>query len=168
MEELINKIKTLKGIAFLSPREEWFINRAIEEGYSPQDVFEAVSEFLASQPEKRRSKVPIYLCYKNLLKMRRGLPFWRERFEKKLEYAISVGLNPESFEPSDEEKAEKFLIELEKKLAMELFKKLDEKKRASIIKTFSAFRDSPELYKDLLRREVLKLFGIRPFSLYID
>ncbi|MCS7083425.1 MAG: hypothetical protein NZL90_00375 [Aquificaceae bacterium] len=168
LKELLDRLKELKGVAFLSPREEWFVSRVISEGFSPEVVFEAVSKFLNSQPEQRRQKVPIYLCYKLLTKMRKGLPLWRERFEEKLNYAILVGAKAQLFEPKDEESAERFLLELEQKLALELLKKLSKGERLKIAKTFSAFKDSQELYKDLVRREILKLFGIKPFSLYID
>ncbi len=174
LETLILELKG--GDFFLSPRDREFL-KALEEMGVPEEVaFEGVRRCLESVAPKKRSKTPLFLCFSAVMEAfenwRRLKAYeehwsWRDRFRKKIELVKGLirKLPPE---PRTEEEARRILSDLEKRILRNLWRRLPEEERKRILKKYSKFKENKDLYRELVKEELRKRFGLPNLSLYVD
>ena len=168
---------SLKGQFFLSPRERQFINLLTKELQIPEEVLrQALEECLKAVPPEKRRKFPLFKCLKKVLELKqlhaRREAFqkdlnWKEIFYEKLRYA-SAYLDEEVKEPQTEEEAERTLRELESKLMKRLWKELPKEEKKKIVEKYKDVKgEDEELFKELVKHELRKIYGIPELSLYV-
>ncbi len=174
--ELKGFILELKGEGFmLSPRDRLFLKHLEESGYPIELVREALRRFFLSYPPERRKKLPLSMCRHELERLKKHYikketaGDWREKFRQKLELAEKLlGENLLVEEPEDPARAEELLEELEKRVAKRLWEGLEEEEKKSLLRKYATFKGDEELFKLLIRRELLKRAGIKSLSLFLD
>jgi len=165
----------LKGELFLSPREELFIRTLTERLRIPEEVVaEGIKRCLQSLPPERRRRFPLFRCfsavkevyklYKEREAKKQALP-WRETFYEKLE-AVKDLVEFSFEEPRSEKEAEEVLRLLERKLMGELWRKLSPQEKRKIAKKYAEFREEEELFKELVKEELRRLYRLPVLSLY--
>ena len=170
-------ICSLKGQFFVSPREEIFIEFLKSELNIPEEIIEeGIRECLNSVPPEKRRKYPISKCYgkvmevfKNYLreKAKRNHINWKEEFQKKISLVKSF-IDFEVIEPKSESEAEEILNEIEKKIIKKLWDGMEDKEKRQLISKYKDIkRESKELFKELIKEEVRKKFGIPVLSIYV-
>lgn len=177
-KELKGLILSLKDVFFLSPREIWFLKFLEESGYPLDIVREGIKRFYTSLPPERRSKVPVFFAFKDikrsyeafLHKKARDIKIdWKERFRRKIEEVREY--LPKDFTlrvPSSENEAEKILNEIEDLIAKSLWDSLTKERKHIIIKKYAQFREDRQVFKLMIKNEVLKMWKIKSLSLYVD
>ncbi len=170
-------ITSLKGQFFLSPRERQFINLLTKELQIPREIVrQALEECLKAVPPEKRRNFPIFRCLKKVLELRelyakkeafQNNIDWKNIFYEKLRYA-SAYINEEVKEPKTEEEAERILRELEAKLMKKLWEELPKEERKKIVKKYKSVKgEDEELFKELVKHELRKMFKIPELSLYV-
>ncbi len=170
-------IVSLKGQFFLSPRERQFINLITKELQVPEDILrQALEECLKAVPPEKRRKFPLFKCLRKVLELQklhaRQEAFqnslnWKEVFYEKLSYANAY-LNEEIKEPQTEEEAERILRELESKLMKKLWEELSKEERKKIVSKYKTVKEEDEeLFKELIKHELRKIYKIPELSLYV-
>ncbi|SHK43412.1 hypothetical protein [Thermocrinis minervae] len=173
-KELKEYVLSLKGVPFLSPKEKLYLQLLEREGYPLEIVKAAISKHYMSLPQEERSKSPLYASFHILKRLaskkdtkEKGYESWREVFYQKIKQ-VEGFLKMESVpEPKDESQAQEILQSLESKLVKELWEKLSDEEKKAILKKFSSWKNNQELYRLLVKQEVLRRFGLKPFSLYV-
>ncbi|NPB07923.1 MAG: hypothetical protein GXN96_03225 [Aquificae bacterium] len=170
-------VLTLKGQFFLSPRERFLIQLLREElGYPEEVIAKGIEECLRGVPPDRRRKYPLFRCLGKIRelyeKKRREEALvhgvdWRKAFSEKLR-AIEVFLPVSGVAtPGSEEEAEKTLRELESRLMKKLWEELPREKKKEILKKYGTVREEDEeLFRELVREELRKLFSVPSLSIY--
>ncbi|RMH09373.1 MAG: hypothetical protein D6699_00100 [Aquificota bacterium] len=174
--ELKDFILELKGGGFfLSPRDRWFLKFLEENAYPLEVVKEGIKRFILSYPPEKRQKLPLFLSFKEIEKLRKRhtkqkgtSESWKEKFYRRLELVRPYMADLSFKEPKDVNEAEKMLMEVEKKLAKVLWDNLSQEEKRSLLKKYATFKGEEELFKLLLRRELLKRVGISSLSLFVD
>ncbi len=170
-------IVSLKGQFFLSPRERQFINLLTKELQVPEDILrQALEECLKAVPPEKRRKFPLFKCLRKVLELQklhtRQEAFqnslnWKEVFYEKLRDA-SAYLNEKVKEPQTEEEAEKILRELESKLMKKLWNELPREEKRKIVEKYKTVKkEDEELFKELIKHELRKIYKIPKLSLYV-
>ena len=173
--ELKDFILELRGGGFfLSPRDRWFLKFLEENAYPVDVVKEGIKKFFMSYPPEKRQKLPLFMSFREIEKLHKKYikqtshaESWKDRFYKKLELVrpyIDLSID----EPKDLNEAERVLAELERKLAQILWKNLSEEEKKSLVKKYAQFRKEEELFKLLIKRELLSRIGVRSLSLFVD
>ncbi len=173
-KELTEFILRTKGGFFLSPREELFLEFLEERGVPEEVVKEGLLSCLGEISPERRSKHPIFLCFKKVLEvyenfMKRQVissPFdWQSQYRRKIS-VISRFIEPDVPEPDNEEEANRNLRELERELAKALWDKLPEGEKRKILRKANKFREDRELHLEVVKRYLFKHYGVPDLSLY--
>ncbi len=170
-------ITSLKGQFFLSPRERQFINLLTKELQVPKEVLrQALEECLRAVPPEKRKKFPLFKCLKKVLELQKlharqeafqNSLSWKEIFYEKLRYANAY-LNEEVKEPKTEEEAERILRELESKLMKKLWGELPKEEKRKIVNKYKSVKEEDEeLFKELIKHELRKIYKIPELSLYV-
>lgn len=175
--ELKDFILQLRGGGFfLSPRDRWFLKFLEEEGYPLEVVREGIRKFFLLHPPERRSKLPLFMSFGEVQKLRKlhinrqpKKLDWKERFLKKLRLAqdilgVELGLEP----PEDMDSAEQLLQSIGAQVAKRLWDSLSREEKTEILRKFSPFREKEELFRAMVRRELFKRMGIGELSLFVD
>ena len=164
------------GDFFLSPRDREFL-RILQDQEIPEEVaIEGIRRCLLSLPPSRRKKTPLFLCYGTVVKVleekrrinayREG-PDWRERFRKKLALVKDLLEEIPPF-PKDEETAKKILRDIEDRLLRRFWRRIPKEEREKITKRYRPYKREKELYRELVKREIQRRFGLPDLSLYVD
>lgn len=176
-KELKEYILQLKGGEFfLSPRDSWFLKFLEEEGYPLEVVREGIRKFFLFYPPERRSKLPLFMSFGEVQKLRRlhirktsETEGWKERFLKKVRLAEEIlGKDIKIDIPKDIKVAEEILQNLEKEIAKKLWEELSKEEKADILRKFAPFKENEELFKSMVKRELFKRKNIRGLSLFLD
>jgi len=175
--ELREFIVSLRGGPFfLSPREKIFLDLLEDMGIPEEVVKEGIELCLGAVEPRKRSKYPLFLCMSKILDLyesyRRHMtlkdPFdWRERFNYKINL-IKDFLEEDPPVPQSEEEAERILSEIESAIIKDLWNKLDKEEKERILSSVKQFRKEDDIYKELIKREIRRIYGIPTLSLYID
>ncbi|MEJ5338574.1 MAG: hypothetical protein ACK42C_00475 [Aquificaceae bacterium] len=175
--ELKDFILQLKGGGhFLSPRDVWFLKFLEEEGYPLEVIREGIKKFFLFHPPEKRSKLPLFMSFREIQKLRRlhmgkasGNEDWRERFLRKVRLAEEIlkrELNVHV--PEDLKEAEDTLQRLEGEMAKKIWEGLSREEKASILRRFSSFKGDEELFKSMVKRELFRRKGLKGLSLFVD
>lgn len=173
-KELTEFILRTKGGFFLSPREVLFLEFLEERGIPEEVVREGLLSCLGEISPEKRSKHPIFLCFKKVLEiyedfMRRQVissPFdWRAQYRRKIN-VISRFIETDTPEPCSEEEAKERLKALERELANILWDKLPEGEKRKILRKANKFKEDRELYLEVVKRHLFKHYGLPDLSLY--
>ncbi len=175
-KRLENFILELKGgVFFLSPREKMFLD-FLEEMEIPESVVrEGIEKCYTALSPKRRSKHPVFLCFKSIMEVYENFQRlsaqkveidWRRRFKEKIKL-VSHMIDGEVCEPDSEESAHRILKELERSIVSKLWKKMSKEERERIMKKYAEFKNNKEIFRELVKREVQKFYGIPDLSLYV-
>jgi len=168
---------SLKEQFFLSPREKQFIDLLIEELRIPKEVIgHALEECLKAVPPEKRRKFPIFRCSKKILELHK-LYARREAFQNNLNWKVifyeklkkvEVYLGEKPKEPKTEEEAERILREVESKLMKKLWDDLPKEEKRRIVRKYEGLRkEEEELFKELVKHELRKIYKIPELSLYV-
>ena len=173
----LDTLKRLKGVHFLSPKDEKVI-RTLREDYGiPEEVIEeGIEECLKEVNPLRRKRYPLYRCIKKVLelyklkKRKEKVRFdWLEKFNEKLRFVEGFINISEIPEPESEEEAERILKEIERKIFQSLWDSLEKEEKRKILHKFREVKEEDEeLFKELVKDELRKRFGIPYLSLYIE
>ncbi len=171
LEEEILRLKG--GVFFLSPREKRFLDMISEMGIPNDVVLTGVKECLRSLEPKRRSKYPIFMCYKKIMEMydqqvRREAqvqPYWEERFKEKIDLVKELVKHPLP-KPKTPEEAEEILRSLERDILSIAWKKLSAQEKRNIKEKFKDYEENKDLYAELIKEELRRRFGIPHLSIY--
>ncbi|GAB6064959.1 hypothetical protein JCM9492_00510 [Aquifex pyrophilus] len=173
----LETLKRLKGVHFLSPRDEKVIRILREEYKIPEEVIEeGLEECLKGVNPLKRKKYPAYRCIKKVLELyklkkrkeRKELN-WLKRFKEKLSLVEDIINVSEVPKPSSEEEAERILREVEGRIFKRLWESLEkEEKKRIVYKLRDVREEDEELFKELVKDELRKRFGIPYLSLYIE
>ncbi len=176
-EELEGFILRMKGeVLFLSPREKLFLKFLSEMGVPESVVREGVERCYTAINPRRRPRRPLFLCFREIMdayerfvriSAQRAEIDWRRRFREKLNLVRDL-LRGEVEEPHTEEEAQKVLKQLEAKIVRSLWRRMSPEERERILKKYSDFRGNREIYSELIRSEVKKIYGLPDLSLYVD
>lgn len=174
--ELKDMVLELRGGFFLSPREVWFLNFLEREGYPLEVVREGIRKFFLFYPPEKRSKLPLFMSFGEIQKLKRRYlkrqkeaEGWKERFRQKLKRAESLlGESLSEPEVKSVKEAEEFLMALEGRIARLLWERLTKEERTELLKKFRVFKDNEELLKSLVKRELLQRAGLKSLSLFVD
>ena len=174
LEDFILRLKG--GVFFLSPREKLFLKFLDEMGIPESVVKRGIEECYRSINPLKRSKYPLFLCFKNVmetyenhlrLEAQRAEIDWERRFWEKLELVKGM-VKAKVERPASEEEAQRILKEIETRIVRNLWRKLDREEREKIKEKYKEFKDNKEIYRELVKAEVKKIFGVPDLSLYID
>ncbi len=164
------------GDFFLSPRDREFL-RILQEQEIPEEVaMEGIRRCLLSLPPSRRRKTPLFLCYGTVVRVleeKRRIsaytegPDWRERFRRKVALVRDLLEDIPPF-PKDEETAKRVLREIEDRLLRKFWRKIPKEERERILERYRHYKRERELYRELLKREIQRRFGLPDLSLYVD
>ncbi len=174
LEDFILRLKG--GVFFLSPREKLFLKLLEDMGIPEHVAREGIERCYSSLNPRRRSKHPLFLCfrrvmevYENFLRIEayRGEIDWKGRFWKKVS-SVRELISGEIEEPESEERAQEILMEIESKVMRELWRKLSGEEKRKIREKFRDFKDNEEVFRELVKRELQRRFGIPTLSLYVD
>ncbi|MFN3814150.1 MAG: hypothetical protein ACK4SM_05965 [Aquificaceae bacterium] len=177
-KELKGLILSLKDVFFLSPREIWFLKFLEESGYPLDLVADGIKKFYTSLPPEKRSKVPVFFAFKEikrfyeafLHKKAREIKIdWRKKFFNKIEEVKKY--LPKDYTlrmPQNEKEAEKILNKIEDLVAKNLWNSLTDESKHIIIKKYIQFKDNKQIFKLMIKNEVLKMWNIKTLSLYVD
>ncbi len=163
------------GVFFLSPRERTFLELLEDMGIPEEIVREGVENCYRALNPRRRSKYPLFLCFRSImesyenyqkLRVQRLDIDWKRRFYEKIK--LVQDLIKEVEEPSSEEEAQRILKEAEREILKKLWKKLSREERERIKKKYEGFRENKELFGELVKGELKRMFGIPDLSLYVD
>jgi len=169
----------LKGQFFLSPREEKFLKYLKEELNLPDNVIEeGIKECLKSVNPYLRKNYPIFRCLSKILEIyklkstleeRSNHLNWRRVFERKID-SVKHLLGTQEFKiPKSEEEAEEILRSLEKELFKKLWKELSDVEKKKIIAKYKEVKqENEELFKELVKHELRRIYEIPYLSLYVD
>ena len=176
-EKLKELILSMKGeVFFLSPRELAFLDLLEDMGIPESIVEEGIKECYRSINPYRRSKHPVFMCLKTIMsvyenymrleaqKMRLD---WKKRFYKKLEL-VKEFIKERVEEPRSEEEAEMLLRRIEDSILRALWKDIPKSERAKMVSKYEEFKENEEIYRELIKSEVRRFFGLPRLSLYID
>ena len=176
-KSLIDFIISMRGGSFfLSPREKIFLEVLEEMGVPEEVVKEGIEICLGAVDPRKRSKYPVFLCMKKVLEIFetyrkhnaiRETFDWRERFNFKIQLVRDY-IDAEPPPPASEEDAERILMETESKIMKQLWDKLGQEKKKRILEAVSQFRKEDDIYKELVKREIRKIYGLPVLSLYVD
>ena len=177
--ELRDFILELKGdVAFLSPRERWFLKLLEDRGYPLEVVKQGIKEFYKALRKERRATTPLFLSFPYIERVQsrysRKKPRevridWKSRFREILEKVKD--LIPQDFknlDPSTEEEAESILRDLEKRLLKRLWDNLPEEQKREILKKYAPFRGNEDFFKMLIKTELFRLYNIPQMSIYVS
>ena len=174
LEEFILRLKG--GVFFLSPRERLFLRFLEEMGVPESVVRRGIEECYGALNPLRRSRYPLFLCFRKVMEVyenhlrleaQRMEIDWERRFWKKLELVKDL-LKAEVRRPRSEEEAQRILKELETRIVRDLWRRMGKEERERIKEKFRDFEGNREIYGELIKAEVKKLFGIPDLSLYVD
>ncbi|RUM28143.1 MAG: hypothetical protein DSY32_04755 [Aquifex sp.] len=169
-------IYTLKGQFFLSPREERFLNLLKEMGIPEEDIREGIRECLKSVNPKKRKNYPLFKCFSKILEVNKVKALergkrehlnWKKIFERKVS-SVKHFIDFDYGKPKTEEEAEKILQDIERKLFKKLWESLEESKKREIYKKYREVKEDRELFKELIKHELRKIYKIPVLSLYVD
>jgi len=169
-------ICSLKGQFFLSPREEKFIKLLKEMGIPEEDIQEGIMECLKSVSPRRRKNYPLFKCFPKILEVNKVKALergkkehlnWKKVFERKVS-SVAHLIDFEYTEPKTEEEAEFILQGIEKKLFKKLWSNLSQEKKREIYSKYREVREDEELFKELIKYELRRIYGIPVLSLYVD
>ncbi|AAC06807.1 hypothetical protein [Aquifex aeolicus] len=169
-------ICTLKGQFFLSPREEKFLRLLEEMGIPEEDIQEGIRECLKSVSPKKRKNFPLFKCFSKILEVNKVRALergkrehldWKRVFERKVSVVKHL-LDFNYTEPKTEEEAEKTLQEIERKIFKKLWENLDKERKREIYNKYKEVKEDEELFKELIKHELRKIFQIPVLSLYVD
>lgn len=173
--KLRERILTIKGVFFLSPREIWFLKTLEDLGYPFEAVKEGLERFFSYVPPERRSKTPIYFAMKEIEKLKKrisksSVPVkdWREKFRELVELARTYLKDLKVEEPQKEEEAELILRQLEKEVYKHLWNILPQEEKKDILKKYKAFKNDEEVFRLMVKGELKRRFGLKTFSLYVE
>ncbi|MEN3028586.1 MAG: hypothetical protein ABDH29_05115 [Aquificaceae bacterium] len=174
LKDLVLEFKS--GDFFLSPRDSWFLKFLEEEGYPIEVVREGIRKFFLFYPPEKRSKLPLFMSFGEIKKLskhhiKRAPPSedWREKFRERLKRAEEIlGTSLTGTEPEDIREAEEFLQGLERRIANFLWEGLGKEEKSRLMAKFRVFRNEEELFKAMIKRELLKRAGLKGLSLFLD
>ncbi len=164
------------GVFFLSPRERIFLSFLEEMGIPEHVVREGIENCYRAVNPRRRSKRPLFLCmgeimeaYERFLRLeaQRLEIDWRRRFREKVELVKDL-LKGEVGEPKSEEDAQRILKEIERQIVRALWSKMDPQQRRRIREKFKDFESRRDIYGELIKAEVKRLYNLPDLSLYVD
>ena len=174
LEEFVLRLKG--GVFFLSPREKLFLKFLEEMGVPEGVVRRGIEECYRSLNPLKRSKYPLFLCFRKVMEVyenhlrleaQRVEIDWERRFREKLDLVkglIKTGIK----KPRSEEEAQRILKEIETRIVRNLWRRMKEEERERIKEKYREFEGNREIYGELIKAEVKKLFGIPDLSLYVD
>ncbi len=171
LEEEILKLKG--GVFFLSPRERRFLDMISEMGVTNGVILLGIKECLRTLEPKRRSKYPIYMCYKKIMEIhdqqiRREAqiqPHWEARFKEKVALVKELVSDPLP-KPRTPEEAEEILRGIEKEILRLAWKRLTAQEKKAIKDKFKEYEENRDLYAELIKEELRRRFGIPHLSIY--
>lgn len=174
IEELIT---TLKEQFFLSPSEKRFVKLLTESLNIPEEIIkQAIEECLRAVPPDRRRKFPIFRCFKKVLELKEMYIRekaiqeeldWKKIFSVKLKYAREY-TDLKVKEPRSREEAEKILREIESTIMKKLWENLPKEKKREIVKKYERIKsEDEELFKELVKYELRRIYKLPDFSLYV-
>lgn len=174
-KELKDLVMELKGgDFFLSPRDRWFLKFLEESNYPLPVVREGIRRFFLKHPPERR-RLPLFMSFGEIERLRKVYKdketkgfSWQERFWDKVKVVERFLGEVKVEEPKDMESAEKTLQTLENMVAKRLWDSLSKEERSKLIKKFSQFRQEEELFKLMIKGELLKREGVKRLSLFVD
>ncbi|MEZ0361328.1 MAG: hypothetical protein ABWK04_05440 [Hydrogenobacter sp.] len=177
--ELKDSILSLKEVFFLSPREIWFLKFLEDAEYPLEVVKEGIEEFYLSISPEKRSKTPLFFSFEYVKRayeryaLKRGRQVkmnWLKIYKEKLESVkhLLKDANLPKIEPKDEAQAENILISIENVLVKRLWEAMPKEKKNKILRKYSQFRENEELFKLMIKHEIMKNYGIKPLSLYVS
>lgn len=177
--ELKDSVLSLKEVFFLSPREIWFLKFLEDAGYPLEIVKEGIEEFYLSIPPEKRSKTPLFFSFEYvkrayeryaLKKGRQVKMDWFKTYKEKLESVkhLLKDANLSKIEPENEAQAENILISIENILVKRTWEAMPKEEKNKILRKYSQFRENEELFKLMIKYEVMKKYGIKPLSLYVS
>ncbi len=164
------------GVFFLSPRERMFLDYLEEMGVPEEVVREGIARCYTSLNPRRRSKYPLFLCFKTVmeeyenylrLEAQKVSIDWRRRFEKKISLVRDY-LEKDVPVPENEESAQEILKEIEREIVRRLWRSMDREERKRIKEKYREFENRRDIYGELIKREVQRIYGIPNLSLYVD
>lgn len=173
LEEFVLRMKG--GVFFLSPRERLFLRFLEEIGIPESVVRRGIEECYGTLTPLRRSKHPLFLCFKRIMEVyedhlrleaQRIEIDWESRFWRKVN--LVRDMLKEVRRPRSEEEAQKILKEIEARILRDLWKRMEKEERKRIKDKYKDFEDNREIYGELIKAEVKKLFGVPDLSLYVD
>ncbi|RMH80767.1 MAG: hypothetical protein D6674_02640 [Acidobacteria bacterium] len=173
--ELRQLVLELKGGEFfLSPRDRWFLKFLEENNYPLPVVKEGIRRFFLKHPPERR-RLPLFMSFGEIEKLRKvyrkgeakGFS-WQERFWDKVKVAERFLGELKLKEPEDMESAEGTLQMLENTLAKKLWDNLPKEEKLRLRRKFSQFATEEELFKLMIKRELLKREGLGRLSVFVD
>ncbi|MDQ7038721.1 MAG: hypothetical protein Q9N26_05935 [Aquificota bacterium] len=174
LERLVLNLKG--GGFFLSPRDREFLKLLEDQGIPEEVVEEGIKKCLTGINPSKRGKTPLFLCYRTVMETYENwrrikaygeMPDWRERFRKKLE-AVKGFIRKVPPAPGTEEEARRVLREIEDRIMRNLWKKMPAEERRKIRRKYERYREERELYRELVKREIRKMFNLPDLSLYVD
>ena len=174
LEEFILHLKG--GVFFLSPREKIFLRFLEELGVPESIVRTGIEECYRAVNPMKRSKHPLFLCFRSImeayenhlrLEAQKIDIDWRKRFRKKLGLVKDL-IKTSVKEPESEEEAQKILKEIETRIVRDLWKRLSKEEKKRIKEKYKDLEKNKEIYGELIKAEVKKIFGVPDLSLYTD
>jgi len=174
LEDLVLRLKG--GVFFLSPREKFFLRLLEDMGVPESVVRRGVEECYTSVNPLRRSRYPLFLCFKRVMEVyeeylreaaQRIEIDWERRFWEKLKLVKDM-VKGEVKRPRSEEEAQEVLKSIETQIVRELWRKMGREERERIREKYKDFKGNRYVYGELIKAEVKKIFGVPDLSLYID
>ncbi len=176
-EKLSELVLSLKGgVFFLSPRERAFLDMLEDMGIPLRVVIEGIRDCYVALPPGRRSKYPLFMCFKYVMKRYEDFLRieaqklelnWRDRFLKKLSLVKNL-VTEEVPAPKSEEEAERTLRDIEAKILKGLWRKLSPQEKERIREKYKDFKDNQEIFGELIKSELRRIYGIPHLSIYVD
>jgi hypothetical protein len=173
---LERKALDIKGEFFLSPRERLFLEFLKERSIPEEVILEGLRRCYEEIPPPKRHRYPLFLCRTHvercyeefLLKHSTELDFdWRKAFRNKVE-ALRDFLRVIPACPDTEEEAQQLLRSIEAELMKELWDGLDKSKKRELFRRFAKFRQEEDLFRELIKEELRKMYNLPSFSLYSE
>jgi len=175
--DLEDFILEMKGeVLFLSPRERMFLNFLSEMGVPEEVVRQGVERCYTAVNPFRRARRPLFLCFREImeayerfvrLSAQRAEIDWKRRFREKIELVKDL-LKEELREPTSEEEAQRILKRIESGIVRALWRKMSPSEKERILRKYKDFRKNREVYRELVKAEVKRIYGIPDLSLYVD
>jgi hypothetical protein len=175
-KELKDGILSLKDVFFLSPREIWFLKFLEDAQYPLQVVKEGINEFYRAVPPEKRSKTPLFFAFENIKKayhrytLQQGRSVkidWLKTYEEKLKQVRRFLEDIKLKEPKTPEEAEENLKLIEGVITKKLWDSLKKEEKAKILKKYSQFKENEELFKLMIKHELMKMFNLPLLSIYV-